>query len=254
MIIGVFAHIPLLSGEIPRNGVRAAFPRWATRTLAANYFHLLAAGAAGGPVPGAGLPSDGSCCAVIVTAIVLTGFQTAGALVLVVTTRSRRPVSRWPRRRGAAPARHHRRRHSVLAVLTIGPRMCTFRASCPQAPGELAVAQRPRSAARRRAAALAAPSCRSPNGCTSLATNPIRQSDRAGRSRAFPGPPVRLTVKMAPRRLQCGPAGAGCARRGRPSYSSSSSSPSVAAGLPREPLRPDYAAILPAPRNCWAPP
>ena len=58
MIIGVFAHIPLLSGEIARNGVRAAFTL-GDPNLAANYFicSLLVLRAARYQ---AGLPSDGS--------------------------------------------------------------------------------------------------------------------------------------------------------------------------------------------------
>src|ERR1700722_1215851 len=69
MIIGVFAHIPLLSGEIARNGVRAAFTL-GDPTLPANYFicSLLVLRAARHP----GRPVlRWLCCAVIVAAIIL---------------------------------------------------------------------------------------------------------------------------------------------------------------------------------------
>jgi O-antigen ligase len=100
MIIGVFAHIPLLSGEIARNGVRAAFTL-GDPNLAANYFicSLLVLRAA--RYPGRRL-LRWACCALIVTAIVLTG-SNGGVLVLVITT-VLGSLFTLARRRGAAPA------------------------------------------------------------------------------------------------------------------------------------------------------
>jgi O-antigen ligase len=100
MIIGVFAHIPLLSGEIARNGVRAAFTL-GDPNLAANYFicSLLVLRAARYPGRRA---LRWLCCALIVTAIILTG-SNGGVLVLVITT-VLGGLFTLARRRGAAPA------------------------------------------------------------------------------------------------------------------------------------------------------
>lgn len=100
MIIGVFGHIDVLSGETARNGVRAAFTL-ADPNLAANYFicSLLVLRAARYPRRRV---LRWLCCAVIVTAIVLTG-SNGGALVLVLTT-VLGALFTLARRRGAAPA------------------------------------------------------------------------------------------------------------------------------------------------------
>jgi hypothetical protein len=100
MIIGVFGHIDVLSGETARNGVRAAFTL-ADPNLAANYFicSLLVLRAARYPRRRV---LRWLCCAVIVTAIVLTG-SNGGALVLVITT-VLGALFTLARRRGAAPA------------------------------------------------------------------------------------------------------------------------------------------------------
>ena len=116
MIIGVFAHIPLLSGEIARNGVRAAFTL-GDPNLAANYFicSLLVLRAARYPGRRA---LRWLCCALIVTAIILTG-SNGGVLVLVITT-VLGGLFTLARRRGAAPA-VITGAALVLAVLAIAP-------------------------------------------------------------------------------------------------------------------------------------
>jgi O-Antigen ligase len=100
MIIGVFAHIDVLSGETTRNGVRAAFTL-ADPNLAANYFicSLLVLRAARYPRRRV---LRWLCCALIITAIVLTG-SNGGAVVLVLTT-VLGALFTLARRRGAAPA------------------------------------------------------------------------------------------------------------------------------------------------------
>jgi hypothetical protein len=100
MIIGVFGHIALLSGETTRNGVRASFTL-GDPNLAANYFicSLFVLRAAQYPRR-RGI--RWVCCAVIVTAIVLTG-SNGGALVLVVTT-VLGCLFKMAQRRGALPA------------------------------------------------------------------------------------------------------------------------------------------------------
>jgi len=100
MIIGVFGHIDVLSGETTRNGVRAAFTL-ADPNLAANYFicSLLVLRAARYPRRRA---LRWLCCALILTAIFLTG-SNGGALVLVITT-VLGALFTLARRWGAAPA------------------------------------------------------------------------------------------------------------------------------------------------------
>lgn len=82
MIAGVLAHVSALSGETARNGVRAAFTL-GDPNLAANYFicSLLVLRAARYPRHRI---IRWICCALILTAIALTG-SNGGALVLVVT-------------------------------------------------------------------------------------------------------------------------------------------------------------------------
>ena len=100
MILGVFGHIDVLSGETARNGVRAAFTL-GDPNLAANYFicSLLVLRAARYPRRRV---LRWLCCAVIVAAIVLTG-SNGGALVLVITT-VLGALFTLARRRGAVPA------------------------------------------------------------------------------------------------------------------------------------------------------
>ncbi len=83
MIIGVVGHVSLLSGETARNGVRAAFTL-GDPNLAANYFicALLVLRAMQYPRRRV---LRWACCALIVTAVVLTG-SNGGALVLVAST------------------------------------------------------------------------------------------------------------------------------------------------------------------------
>ena len=135
------------------------------------------------------------CCALIVTAIVLTG-SNGGALVLMVTT-VLGALFTLARRRGAVPA-IITAAALALAVLAIAPHV-HVQSHRGAGPGELAARSRTRSAARRRAAALAAPSCRRPSSCTSPA---IPHRHRTGRDEdGFPGPSVRLR-QDGPRRLQ----------------------------------------------------
>jgi hypothetical protein len=100
MTIGVMSHISLLSGETPRNGVRAAFTL-GDPNLAANYFivGLLMLRAARFPRRRS---ARGLCCALVVTAIALTG-SNGGAIVLVVSTLLG-GLFRLAQRRGAVPA------------------------------------------------------------------------------------------------------------------------------------------------------
>ena len=100
MIIGVFAHISFLSGQDLRNGVRAAFTL-GDPNLAANYFlcSLLVLRATQFPRRRV---LRWICCALIITAIALTG-SNGGALVLVIAT-VLGAIFRMARRRGAAPA------------------------------------------------------------------------------------------------------------------------------------------------------
>jgi hypothetical protein len=116
MIIGVFWHIDLLSGESAREGVRASFTL-ADPNLAANYFvcSLLVLRAARYPRRRI---LRWLCCAVIVTAIILTG-SNGGALVLVITT-VLGALFTLARRRGAAPA-VITACVLALALLSIGP-------------------------------------------------------------------------------------------------------------------------------------
>lgn len=116
MIIGVFGHIPVLSGETAQNGVRAAFTL-GDPNLAANYFvcSLLVLRAARYP---RGRALRWLCCALIVTAIVLTG-SNGGVVVLVITT-VLGGIFTLARRRGAAPA-VILAAALALAVLAIGP-------------------------------------------------------------------------------------------------------------------------------------
>jgi O-antigen/teichoic acid export membrane protein/O-antigen ligase len=100
MIIGVFGHITLLSGQDLRNGIRAAFTL-GDPNLAANYFicSLLVLRATRFPQRRA---IRWICCALIVTAIALTG-SNGGALVLIITT-ALGGIFAMARRRGAVPA------------------------------------------------------------------------------------------------------------------------------------------------------
>lgn len=100
MIIGVVAHISVLSGETTRNGVRAAFTL-GDPNLAANYFicSLLV-------LRSAQYPSRRAirwiCCGLILTAIGLTG-SNGGVLILVLTAVAG-GLFRMAQRRGAVPA------------------------------------------------------------------------------------------------------------------------------------------------------
>ncbi len=118
MIVGVFGHISFLSGQDVRNGVRAAFTL-GDPNLAANYFicSLLVLRATQFPRR---RTIRWICCALIVTAIVLTG-SNGGALVLVVTT-ALGAIFGMARRRGAVPA-IIAASVLALAVLLIAPRV-----------------------------------------------------------------------------------------------------------------------------------
>ena len=100
MILGVMAHIGVLSGENARNGVRAAFTL-GDPNLAANYFicSLLVLRAARFPRRRV---IRWICCALLVAAIALTG-SNGGALVLIATT-ALGAIFGMARRRGAVPA------------------------------------------------------------------------------------------------------------------------------------------------------
>jgi O-antigen/teichoic acid export membrane protein/O-antigen ligase len=100
MIIGVFAHISILSGQDLRTGIRAAFTL-GDANLAANYFicSLLVLRATQFPQRRA---IRWICCALLVTAIGLTG-SNGGALVLIIAT-VLGAIFRMARRRGGAPA------------------------------------------------------------------------------------------------------------------------------------------------------
>ena len=118
MIVGVFGHISFLSGQDLRNGVRAAFTL-GDPNLAANYFicSLLVLRATQFPRRRA---IRWICCALIVTAIVLTG-SNGGALVLIITT-ALGAIFGMARRRGAVPA-IITASVLALAVLLIAPRV-----------------------------------------------------------------------------------------------------------------------------------
>ena len=100
MIIGVFGHIAVLSGETARDGVRASFTL-GDPNLAANYFICSLLVLRATRYPGRRV-LRWLCCAVIVVAIVLTG-SNGGALVLVITT-VLGALFTLARRRGAVPA------------------------------------------------------------------------------------------------------------------------------------------------------
>jgi len=116
MLIGVFGHISLLSGETARDGVRAAFTL-GDPNLAANYFicSLLVLRAARYPRHRL---ARWICCALIVTAIVLTG-SNGGALMLIVTT-VLGALFRLAKRYGGVPA-VITASALMLAVITLGP-------------------------------------------------------------------------------------------------------------------------------------
>ena len=118
MIVGVFGHIGALSGQDLRNGVRAAFTL-GDPNLAANYFicSLLVLRSAQFPRRRA---LRWACCAVIITAITLTG-SNGGALVLIVTT-ALGGIFGMARRRGGPPA-IITAAILALAVLLIAPRV-----------------------------------------------------------------------------------------------------------------------------------
>jgi O-antigen ligase len=118
MIFGVFGHVSALSGQDLRNGVRAAFTL-GDPNLAANYFicSLLVLRSAQFPRRRA---VRWACCALIITAIALTG-SNGGALVLIVTTVVG-AIFRLARRRGAAPA-IITASVLALAVILIAPRI-----------------------------------------------------------------------------------------------------------------------------------
>jgi O-antigen ligase len=99
MIIGVLGHFNVLSGETARDGVRASFTL-GDPNLAANYFicSLLVLRAARYPGRRA---IRWACCALIVTAIILTG-SNGGALVLLITA-VLGGLFRMAHRRGALP-------------------------------------------------------------------------------------------------------------------------------------------------------
>jgi hypothetical protein len=116
MIIGVLGHVDLLSGETARNGVRAAFTL-GDPNLAANYFicSLLVLRAARYPRRPV---LRWACCALLVTATVLTG-SNGGALVLIATT-ILGALFTMAKVRGAAPA-VIAGSALILAVLVIAP-------------------------------------------------------------------------------------------------------------------------------------
>jgi O-antigen/teichoic acid export membrane protein/O-antigen ligase len=118
MVFGVFAHVGALSGQDLRNGVRAAFTL-GDPNLAANYFvcSLLVLRSTRFPRRRA---VRWACCALIVTAIALTG-SNGGALVLIITT-VLGAIFRMARRRGAAPA-IITASVLALAVILIAPRI-----------------------------------------------------------------------------------------------------------------------------------
>ncbi len=100
MILGVFGHISALSGETARDGVRAAFTL-GDPNLAADYFicSLFVLRAAQYPRRWF---LRWACCAVILTAVALTG-SNGGVLVLIIATISG-AIFRLARRRGGAVA------------------------------------------------------------------------------------------------------------------------------------------------------
>jgi O-antigen/teichoic acid export membrane protein/O-antigen ligase len=118
MIVGVFGHIGALSGQDLRNGVRAAFTL-GDPNLAANYFvcSLLVLRATRFPRRRV---IRWACCALIITAIALTG-SNGGALVLIITT-VLGAIFAMARRRGAAPA-IITASVLALAVILIAPRV-----------------------------------------------------------------------------------------------------------------------------------
>jgi len=118
MVFGVFAHVSVLSGQDLRNGVRAAFTL-GDPNLAANYFicSLLVLRSTQFPRRRA---ARWACCALIITAIALTG-SNGGALVLIITTVAG-AIFRMARRRGAAPA-IITASVLALAVILIAPRV-----------------------------------------------------------------------------------------------------------------------------------
>ena len=118
MVFGVFGHVSALSGQDLRNGVRAAFTL-GDPNLAANYFicSLLVLRSTRFPRRRA---VRWACCALIVTAIVLTG-SNGGALVLIIAT-VLGAIFRMARRRGAAPA-IITASVLALAVILIAPRV-----------------------------------------------------------------------------------------------------------------------------------
>ncbi|HEY1320212.1 MAG TPA: O-antigen ligase family protein [Streptosporangiaceae bacterium] len=100
MILGVFGHISALSGETARDGVRAAFTL-GDPNLAADYFicSLFVLRAARYPRR---WYLRWACCAVILTAVALTG-SNGGVLVLVIATVCG-AIFRLARHRGAIAA------------------------------------------------------------------------------------------------------------------------------------------------------
>lgn len=100
MILGVFGHISALSGETARDGVRAAFTL-GDPNLAADYFvcSLLVLRAARYPRR---RYLRWGCCAIILTAIALTG-SNGGVLVLMIATACG-AIFRLAHRRGGAVA------------------------------------------------------------------------------------------------------------------------------------------------------
>jgi O-antigen ligase/polysaccharide polymerase Wzy-like membrane protein len=100
MIIGVFGHISLLSGETLRDGTRAAFTL-GDPNVAADYFvcSLLVLRAAQYPRRRV---LRWICCAVIVTAVALTG-SNGGVLALALAT-ALGGIFRLAKHRGLAPA------------------------------------------------------------------------------------------------------------------------------------------------------
>lgn len=135
MITGVFGHVALLSGETARDGVRAAFTL-GDPNLAANYFvcSLLVLRAAQYPRRPV---RRWACCALLVTAIVLTG-SNGGALVLITTT-ILGALFAMAKVRGAAPA-VIAASALILAVLVIGPHV-RFQGIIQQAQGSSQLAR-----------------------------------------------------------------------------------------------------------------
>jgi O-antigen/teichoic acid export membrane protein len=116
MILGYFGHITVLSGQDARTGIRAAFTL-GDANLAANYFicSLLVLRATQFPRRRA---LRWTCCALLVTAIALTG-SNGGVLVLIIATMLGGIFRMAQRRSGTAAV--IAATALIAAVLAIGP-------------------------------------------------------------------------------------------------------------------------------------